>query len=128
MSWQRAEARVVARSRLKVTGGFATVRSCVQVEDLHPVGAVLVAHDVGVVGVGLELAPRGRAGVRRQVAQVDGVRGVGDVHERRAVGAAEQRVLLLVSGSVQPQMSLRVARRRSAALGRKAIRSTLSQG
>jgi hypothetical protein len=51
-----------------------------------------VGHDVGVVFIDLDIAPRGRAGARGQVAEVDSVDGVSDVYKSDAVAACHQGV------------------------------------
>ncbi len=63
-----------------------------QVEHLHAVPEGL-ADDVGVVGVDLDVAPAGVGAVRRKVAQIDRILGVGDVDERGSAGAPHDRVL-----------------------------------
>ena len=65
----------------------------VQIEDLHAVIARAIGYDERIVLVGLDLAPERarRCGGLRQIAQVDGTTGVGDVHERRPVDTTDDR-------------------------------------
>ena len=66
-----------------------------EVEHLHAVLARAVGHDEGVVLEDLDVAPgawRAACGPR-EVAQVAGVVGIADVHERRPVHPARQGVL-----------------------------------
>ena len=67
-----------------------------EVEDLHAVLARAIGHDEDVVPVDLEVAPdRRRRRLRlRQAAEVAGTVRVRDVDERRAVGPADEGVLL----------------------------------
>ena len=73
-------------------GRVGDVAQAREVEDLHAVAAGF-ADDEGVVVVNLDVAPGGVAGVWGQVAHVDGVFRIADVHEGRAAGAAHDGVL-----------------------------------
>src|SRR6185312_2510815 len=68
----------------------------VQVEDLHPRLARAVGHDERVVLVGLDLAPErpDRARGLGQVAEIYGPARVGDVDERGAIDATDDRDFL----------------------------------
>ncbi len=69
------------------------VAQLAQVEDLDAMQARAVSHDVGVVAVRFHVAPDAGDRGGGQVAQVDGVDGVADVHKSQAIGAPHQDVL-----------------------------------
>ena len=67
-----------------------------EVKHLHAVTAVIVGHDIGMVGIDLDITPGSIASVRGKEPQVQRVYRIGDVDKRRPVTAPDQCILAVV--------------------------------